>query len=93
MTLVTCQASRKRKAASGRAGDGQHPPVFKVRPVADNDERGDRKDDAFDTVGKADMATGKTTEITPPALKDEMARLPEAKRAFYENFADRTNGS
>jgi streptogramin lyase len=48
---------------------------------------------AFDTVGKADMATGKTTEITLPALKDEMARLPEAKRAFYENFADRTNGN
>jgi streptogramin lyase len=48
---------------------------------------------AFDTIGKADMKTGKTTEISLPSLKDEMARLPEAKRAFYENFADRTNGN
>ena len=48
---------------------------------------------AFDTIGKADMTTGKTTEISLPSLKDEMARLPEAKRAFYENFADRTNGN
>ncbi|HWN51062.1 MAG TPA: carboxypeptidase regulatory-like domain-containing protein [Xanthobacteraceae bacterium] len=48
---------------------------------------------AFDTIGKADMTNGKTTEITLPSLKDEMARLPEAKRAFYENFADRTNGN
>ncbi len=48
---------------------------------------------AFDTIGKADMTTGKTTEISLPSLKEEMARLPEAKRAFYENFADRTNGN
>jgi streptogramin lyase/mono/diheme cytochrome c family protein len=48
---------------------------------------------AFDTVGKADMTTGKTSEITLPALKDEMARLPEAKRAFYENFDGRTNNN
>jgi len=48
---------------------------------------------AFDIVGKADMTTGKTMEITLPSLKDEMARLPEAKRAFYESFADRTNGN
>jgi streptogramin lyase len=48
---------------------------------------------AFDTVGKADMASGKTSEITLPALKDEMARLPEASRAFYENFDARTNNN
>jgi streptogramin lyase len=48
---------------------------------------------AFDTVGKADMTTGKTSEITLPALKDEMARLPEATRAFYENFDARTNNN
>jgi streptogramin lyase len=48
---------------------------------------------AFDTIGKADMATGKTTEIVLPSLKDEIARLPEAKRAFYEAFADRTNNN
>jgi virginiamycin B lyase len=48
---------------------------------------------AFDTVGKADMATGKTSEITLPALKDEIARLPEAKRAFYDNFDSVTNNN
>jgi virginiamycin B lyase len=48
---------------------------------------------AFDTVGKADMTTGKTSEIALPALKDEMARLPEAARAFYENFDARTNNN
>ena len=48
---------------------------------------------AFDTIGKADMTTGKTVEISLPSLKDEMARLPEAKRAFYENFDSRTNNN
>jgi streptogramin lyase/mono/diheme cytochrome c family protein len=48
---------------------------------------------SFDTIGKADMATGKTTEIVLPSLKDEIARLPEAKRAFYDAFADRTNNN
>ena len=48
---------------------------------------------AFDTIGKADMTSGKTTEIVLPSLKEEIARLPEAKRAFYENFTDRTNGN
>jgi streptogramin lyase len=48
---------------------------------------------AFDTVGKADMTTGKTSEITLPALKEEMARLPDATRAFYENFDARTNNN
>jgi len=48
---------------------------------------------SFDTIGKADSATGKTTEIVLPSLKDEIARLPEAKRAFYEAFADRTNNN
>jgi virginiamycin B lyase len=48
---------------------------------------------AFDTIGKADMTSGKTSEITLPALKDEMARLPEAKRAFYDGFDGRTNNN
>src|SRR5258708_20622096 len=46
---------------------------------------------AFDTIGKADMTSGKTTEIVLPSLKDEMSRLPEAKRAFYEAYTERTN--
>ncbi len=48
---------------------------------------------AFDTIGKADMTTGKVTEITLPSLKNELARATPAAREFYENFSDRTNGN
>jgi streptogramin lyase len=47
---------------------------------------------AFDTIGKADIATGKVTEITLPSLKGELDRASPADRTFYENFDDRTNG-
>jgi streptogramin lyase len=48
---------------------------------------------AFDTIGKADMATGKVTEITLPSLKNELDRASPAAREFYENFNERTNGN
>jgi len=48
---------------------------------------------AFDTVGKADMATHSTSEVALPSLKDEMERIPAAAKAFYDSFADRTNGN
>jgi virginiamycin B lyase len=48
---------------------------------------------AFDTIGKADIGSHQTSEITLPALKDEMARLPDATRAFYDNFDGRTNNN
>jgi len=48
---------------------------------------------AFDTIGKADMTTGKVTEITLPSLKNELDRATPAAREFYENFNDRTNGN
>jgi len=48
---------------------------------------------AFDTVGKADMATGKTSEVALPSLKNEMERIPAAAKAFYDSFNDRTNGN
>jgi streptogramin lyase len=48
---------------------------------------------AFDTIGKADMATGKTVEIPLPALKEELDRATPEARAFYEGFDDRTNGN
>ena len=48
---------------------------------------------AFDTIGKADMTTGKVTEITLPSLKNELDRATPAAREFYENFSDRTNGN
>jgi streptogramin lyase/mono/diheme cytochrome c family protein len=47
---------------------------------------------AFDTIGKADMATGKVTEIALPSLKDELDRASPKDREFYEAFDDRTNG-
>jgi streptogramin lyase/mono/diheme cytochrome c family protein len=47
---------------------------------------------AFDTIGKADMTTGKVTEIALPSLKDELERASPADRQFYENFDDRANG-
>jgi streptogramin lyase len=48
---------------------------------------------AFDTIGKADMATGKVTEVTLPSLKDELDRATPEARTFYENFDERTNGN
>jgi streptogramin lyase len=41
---------------------------------------------AFDTVGKADVATHSTSEVVLPSLKDEMARIPASAKAFYDNF-------
>jgi streptogramin lyase len=45
---------------------------------------------AFDTIGKADMRTGKVTEIKLPDLKTELDRASPADRTFYENFDNRT---
>ena len=48
---------------------------------------------AFDTIGKADMTSGKTTEVALPLLKSEMDRATPAQKAFYDNFNDLTNGN
>jgi streptogramin lyase/mono/diheme cytochrome c family protein len=47
---------------------------------------------AFDTIGKADITTGKVTEISLPSLKNELDRASPKDREFYEAFDDRTNG-
>jgi streptogramin lyase len=47
---------------------------------------------AFDTIGKADIATGKITEIKLPELKTELDRATPDDRNFYENYNDRANG-
>ena len=47
---------------------------------------------AFDTIGKADIATGQTVEIALPSLKDEIDRASPGDRDFYDKFDDRTNG-
>src|SRR5215471_11998225 len=61
--------------------------------AGDRDGKGWWAQMAFDTIGKADMATGKVTEISLPSLKNELDRASPKDREFYENFADRTNGN
>jgi len=48
---------------------------------------------AFDTIGKADTTSHKTTEVALPLLKNEMDRLTPEQKAFYDNFSDVTNGN
>jgi virginiamycin B lyase len=48
---------------------------------------------AFDTIGKADMSSGKTTEVALPLLKNEMDRVTPQQKAFYDNFNEITNGN
>jgi virginiamycin B lyase len=48
---------------------------------------------AFDTIGKADMTTGKTSEVALPLLKSEMDRLTPDQKKFYDNFDSVTNGT
>ncbi len=48
---------------------------------------------AFDTIGKADTTTGKTTEVALPLLKTEMDKLTPEQKAFYDSFNNVTNGN
>jgi virginiamycin B lyase len=48
---------------------------------------------AFDTIGRAEVATRTTSEVTLPSLKDEIARLPASSKAFYDSFNQLTNGN
>src|SRR6516162_2374264 len=48
---------------------------------------------AFDTIGKADTTTGKTSEVALPLLKTEMDKLTPEQKAFYDNFNEMTNGN
>src|ERR1700730_8706507 len=41
---------------------------------------------AFDTIVKADLKTGKTTELKLPPVKDEMARATAADNSFYATY-------
>jgi streptogramin lyase len=43
---------------------------------------------AFDTIGKADVASHKTQEVALPLLKTEMDRLTPEQKAFYDNVSD-----
>jgi streptogramin lyase len=43
---------------------------------------------AFDTVGKGDMASGKTIEVKLPAVQAELDRITPEARALYDKFED-----
>ena len=47
----------------------------------------------WDTIGKADVATGGTTEIKLPENKNEMDKLTPAQLAAYEKVTDLANGN
>jgi len=41
---------------------------------------------ALDTIGRGDIATGKATEVSLPAVKEQMDRVSPQAREFYENY-------
>src|SRR5882672_4415941 len=41
---------------------------------------------AMDTIGRADIETGKVTEVKLPPVKAEMERIKPEDRAFYDSF-------
>src|SRR5262245_34190950 len=47
----------------------------------------------WDTIGKADIATGTTVEIKLPELKSEMDKLSPEQLAAYEKVTDLSNGN
>jgi hypothetical protein len=54
--------------------------------AGDRDGNGRWAQMAFDTVGKAGVATHSTSEVVLPSLKDEIARIPAPAKAFYDSF-------
>lgn len=61
--------------------------------AADKDGNGYWTQMAFDTIVKANAATGETTETKLPPLKDEMARVTAADTAFYDTYGPRDIGT
>ena len=47
----------------------------------------------WDTIGKADVATGTTIEIKLPEIKSEMDQLSPAQLAAYDKVTDLSNGN
>ena len=43
---------------------------------------------ALDTIGKGDMASGKTVEVKLPAVQAELDRITPEARALYDKFED-----
>ena len=48
---------------------------------------------AFDTIIKANLATGEISEVKLPPLKDEMARATAADNKFYDTYGPRDIGT
>jgi streptogramin lyase len=61
--------------------------------AGDKDGNGYWSQMAFDTIVKADLKTGKTTEMKLLPLKDEMARATAADNAFYDTYGPRDIGT
>ena len=61
--------------------------------VGDKDGNGYWTQMAFDTIVKANLATGETTELKLPPVKDEMARATAADMKFYELYGPRDIGT
>ena len=59
--------------------------------VGDKDGNGYWTQMAFDTIVKANLATGETTELKLPPVKDEMARATAADMKFYNSMARATS--
>jgi virginiamycin B lyase len=41
---------------------------------------------ALDTIGRGDVSTGKATEVSLPAVKDQIERIDPKAREFYDNY-------
>jgi streptogramin lyase len=61
--------------------------------AGDKDGNGYWTQMAFDTIVKANLATGETTEVKLPPVKDEMARATAADLTFYAGYGPRDIGT
>jgi streptogramin lyase len=77
--------SRSPKRASGQSGT--------YGAAGDRNGNGWWAQMGWDTIGKADMATGTTTEIKLPEVKAEMDLLTPEQIAAYDKVTDLSNGN
>jgi streptogramin lyase len=61
--------------------------------AGDKDGNGYWTQMAFDTIVRANLATGETTELKLPPLKDELARATAADNSFYATYGPREIGT
>jgi streptogramin lyase len=73
------------KSATGKSAKGT---IATYGAAGDRDGNGWWAQMAIDTIGRADAATGKVTEVKLPPIESEMRKVKAEDFAFYENFAD-----